>query len=520
MPQAVTSTQIQSYQQSVQSGGVGAAVQAYGSLYSQGYNYAGWAGGVATGDTVSGQAALGYLQGTAAMGIGGDQCRNLTQQQMDKIRTDMANQTLEKYKEIANDNGGTIDRDLTYQETKDIHDKVFSDNGLSLDNWTLNTPMELIRDKYGDQVVESLWEQIRDTGGDGVDAAIINSILLAFMAGALNSENPDVRKKAEEWLSQFDEVSEWWDIISDFVSENFELAFNLVLRSDPLTLDLDGDGIETVSADTGIVFDFDGDGLKTGTGWVKGDDALLVRDLDGNGLIGNGSELFGVDTLKQDGSKAKDGFDALRDLDSNGDGVFDAQDEHFSNVRIWQDLNQDGISQTNELKSLVESNIASINLTSQSTRQTSNDNLISAVGSFTRLDGSAGEVNGNQSLAANLDLASNPFYREYTDHIELSEEVAALPNMQGSGAVRDLQEAAMLDAGLRNVLVQYAQGTTRDQQLALVDKLLAEWASSSDFRTFDQRVSDLNTEYSRFLDIEFEFSYSWEKPRTGLLLSS
>ncbi|MCO6062534.1 hypothetical protein NG726_38550, partial [Pseudomonas sp. MOB-449] len=78
------------------------------------------------------------------MGRGGDQCRNLTQQQIDKIRTDMANQTLEKYKEIARDNGGILDRDLTYQETKDIHDKVFRENSLSLDNWTLNTPMELI----------------------------------------------------------------------------------------------------------------------------------------------------------------------------------------------------------------------------------------------------------------------------------------------------------------------------------------------------------------------------------------
>ncbi|MCQ4348824.1 hypothetical protein NGA35_15615 [Pseudomonas stutzeri] len=509
MPQTITTTQIQSLQQSVQAGGVGAAVDAYGSLYAQGYNYAGWAGGVAAGDTISGQAALSYMQGTAAMGIGGEQCRNLTQQQIDKIRTDMANQTLEKYKEISIDNGGALDRDLTYQETKDVHDKVFRDNGLTLDNWTLNTPMELIRDEYGDQFVEDVWEGIRDTGGDGPDAIRANLVLMAYMLSKLRSEDSAVRDKAREWLSQFDEPSEWQDIISDFVNENFNLALDFILRSDPLTLDLDGDGIETVSADTGIVFDFDGDGLKTGTGWVNGDDAFLVRDLDGNGLIDNGSELFGVDTLKQDGSKAKDGFDALRDLDSNADGVFDAQDEHFSNVRVWQDLNQDGVSQANELRSLVESSIASINLTSQSTRQTSNDNLISAVGSFTRLDGTAGEVNGNQSLAANLDLASNPFYREYTDRIEISDEVAALPDMQGSGAVRDLQEAAMLDAGLRNVLTQYSQATTREQQLDLVDKLLVEWASSSGFKTFKQRVAELSNE-----KFSFVFSYSWEIPNS------
>ncbi|MBC3504803.1 hypothetical protein HU761_25810, partial [Pseudomonas sp. SWRI59] len=89
-------------------------------------------------------------------GMGGDQCRDLSQQQIDKIRTDMAYETFEKYREIAPDNGNTLNRDLTYQEAKDIHDKVFRDNGLSLDNWTLNTPMELIRQEYGDQAVEGM----------------------------------------------------------------------------------------------------------------------------------------------------------------------------------------------------------------------------------------------------------------------------------------------------------------------------------------------------------------------------
>ncbi|MDM1697389.1 hypothetical protein HX099_12160 [Thiopseudomonas alkaliphila] len=309
-------------------------------------------------------------------------------------------------------------------------------------------------------------------------------------------------------------LSNGFNEVFQSVNSFFVNALSFVPRVDPLTLDLNGNGIETVSANAGIVFDFNGDGIKTGTGWIKGSDGFLVRDLDGNGTIDNGSELFGVDTIKSDGTKALDGFDALRDLDTNGDGVFDAQDEHFSSVMVWQDLNQDGVSQANELKSLLDSNIASINLEAKSTWQLSNDNLISAVGSFTRLDGTDGELNGNQSLAANLDLASNPFYREYTDRIELSEEVAVLPGMQGSGAVRDLQEAAMLDAGLRNVLGQYSQATTWDQQQALLDTILAEWASSSDFRTFDQRVSDMNTEVGR-VDVKFKFAYSWDKPDGG-----
>ncbi|WP_339469208.1 calcium-binding protein, partial [Pseudomonas capeferrum] len=302
-------------------------------------------------------------------------------------------------------------------------------------------------------------------------------------------------------------------------NELYRSALNFVLRRDPLALDLDGDGIETVSANSGIVFDFNGDGLKTGTGWVKGDDGFLVLDRDGNGSIDNGNELFGVDTIKANGNKATDGFDALSDLDSNSDSVFDAQDEQFSNVRVWQDQNQDGIAQTIELKSLAEHDITAINLGFNAVRHDTNGNLIRAVGTFVRADGSEGALNGNQSLAANLDLATNPFYREYTDTVPLHGSVEVLPNMGGSGSVRDLQEAAMLNEGLRSVLTQYSRAATRAEQLSKIDKLLAEWASTSNFRTFDQLVGDLN--FTRGLEgIEFEFSYSWEKPESAFEFST
>ena len=128
-----------------------------------------------------------------------------------------------------------------------------------------------------------------------------------------------------------------------------------VPRRDPLVLDLDGDGIETTSTRDGtvILFDHDGDGIKTGTGWVKPDDGWLVLDRNGNGTIDTGRELFGVDTRKSNGQLATDGFDALKDLDANGDGKIDAADSVFANLRIWRDLNQDGTSQANELSRLV-----------------------------------------------------------------------------------------------------------------------------------------------------------------------
>jgi Ca2+-binding RTX toxin-like protein len=89
---------------------------------------------------------------------------------------------------------------------------------------------------------------------------------------------------------------------------------------------------------------------------LKGDDAWLVLDRNGNGSIDSGRELFGVDTLvtNTDGTtrNATSGLDALRSLDSSGDGLFDAHDAMFGSVRLWQDLNGDGISQSNELSTL------------------------------------------------------------------------------------------------------------------------------------------------------------------------
>ncbi|XPF95837.1 hypothetical protein ACM9HF_07450 [Colwellia sp. RE-S-Sl-9] len=103
-----------------------------------------------------------------------------------------------------------------------------------------------------------------------------------------------------------------------FMPESVSTQFTQVEASaspiikDPLLLDLDGDGIETVNIDIGVLFDHTADGLKQGTGWVAADDGLLVLDIDGNGAIDSGRELFGDNTLLTDGTNAENGFAALK----------------------------------------------------------------------------------------------------------------------------------------------------------------------------------------------------------------
>ncbi len=484
MPQPITTAQLQNLQDAINSGGVAAVIQAYAFLDSQGYAYGGWARGVAAGDSISGQSALSYLQGTALMGMGGEACRHLNQQQIDAIRMDMAIETLEKYKTIAQQNQGLLDRDLKYQETKDIHEKVFTDHHLSLDNWTLNAPMELIRAKYGEQAVEDFWRQLRDTGGDGSDAAVINSMLVTFMAGAQFSGNASVRQTASAWMDRFSNIAEWSGIIANAWSRNVNDAYKTIKDTwvrakvwawprDPILLDLDGDGLETVGVAANIYFDHDADGVLTNTGWVGKDDALLVWDRNANGSIDTGTELFGDFTPLPNGSLAPNGFAALAALDANGDGMLDARDPAFAELRLWRDASQDGQSDSGELISLAEAGIVSMSLTNTLKNQLlTNGNTFSREGSFQRADGSTGGM-------GEFKLASDTYATRFAQIIEVPEALETLPDLSGSGTVRELKQAASQSTDLANVLSQFQQATTRTEQLGLLDQLLAEWADTS-----------------------------------------
>jgi hypothetical protein len=281
-----------------------------------------------------------------------------------------------------------------------------------------------------------------------------------------------------------------WELVADLFgqSRNWRPA-----PIDPLALDLDGDGLETVGIDgyNTIRFDHDGDGVKTGTGWVKSDDAFLALDKNGNDAIDSGRELFGVDTVLANGQTAESGCAALTDLDSYGDGQIDAQDAQFEQLRVWRDLDQDGVSDEGELMSLADAGIASIGLDNTATYENlPGGNVLSAQGSYTRADGTSGTTGefttGN---VGNLDLTENPFYSEFTDPIELTDAAKALPGMHGSGMVRDLREAASLDGQIA-ADIESLTGTTRAQMRDTLDTLIGRWAGTSTMKTSFQLADD------------------------------
>ena len=277
-------------------------------------------------------------------------------------------------------------------------------------------------------------------------------------------------------------------------------------------LDLDGDGLETVGpAQSGVFFDHDASGIKTGTGWVKSDDGFLVMDRNGNGVIDNGRELFGDATPLYAGGTAADGFAALAQEDSNGDGKITSADSKWSNLRIWRDLNQDGVSQANELSTMQNAGIAGINVAKTASSVTlANGNQIADVGAYTKTDGTSGTV-GETSQMADINLAQDTFRAQFADQITVDADVTALPDIKGSGQVRDLRQAASMDTpagnALKAKLVEFSAATTEAQQKALLDDLLLAWADTS---TMVARMQDRNPSQVNVVWANTSVKSQWE----------
>lgn len=159
-------------------------------------------------------------------------------------------------------------------------------------------------------------------------------------------------------------------------------------QSDPLVLDLDGDGIDLASADQGAVFDIDADGKADRTGFVRGDDALLAIDRNGNGRIDDGSELFG------DQNGAVNGFGELAKYDDNADGKIDAKDKIFDSLRLLHDVDADGMVRAYELSKLTDKGVESLDLGyADSPRQDDGKgNTLAERSAFTRTDGTRGAL--------------------------------------------------------------------------------------------------------------------------------
>ena len=247
---------------------------------------------------------------------------------------------------------------------------------------------------------------------------------------------------------------------------------------DPLILNLDGKGIQTIAPSSiSARFDHNADGIATATGWTAAGNGILALDLDKNGKIDSGKEIFGNHSVLSNGATAAHGYAALAELDSNNDGKVNALDKAFNELRVWIDANSDGISQASELHTLMSLDIQSLNLEHQeNNKDLGNGNRLTYIGSYTKTDGTTGEM-------GDVEFAANRLYSRYTDTVELTPEQLKAPNLQGLGRLRDLREAAALSTGLAEILKQYSAAQTKEEQTALLSELVAKWGATDPFKS-------------------------------------
>ena len=168
----------------------------------------------------------------------------------------------------------------------------------------------------------------------------------------------------------------------EYYEEN--ISYTQASMCDPLVINLNGN-IADLSDQT-FFFDLDGDGQKDEINRLAAGSGFLALDKNGDGIINDGSELFGT--------KSGDGFADLAAYDTDHNGFIDEGDEIWDKLKIWV-MDEDGNQQ---LYSLAEKGVGAICLQNSATNFAINDadnqtkGVIRSTGVFLYENGNVGTV--------------------------------------------------------------------------------------------------------------------------------
>ena len=194
------------------------------------------------------------------------------------------------------------------------------------------------------------------------------------------------------------------------------------LRVLPIVVDLNHDGSFNYS---NVVMDVNGDGLLDATRWVGGQDGVLVWNKYHDGLVHDNSQYAFAQYDNMSAAQGKTATDLsglAAAFDTNHDGVFDVQDAQFADFNVWQDANQDGVSDAGEVKTLAELGLSSFQLSSDGVARTPEVGVHEAGRtSASATDGSqvlVADVGFDFGTLAKLDLSADPVANTLALHLD------------------------------------------------------------------------------------------------------
>lgn len=459
------------------------ATNYYSTLSSKGVSYGDLALGVVQNDTAQGQIANIQFEQYAAsqdtpvnVAVGSDEWLEV---QYGLMQAD--------YQARVAKSGA----DLAWDDYDTYHASVFDIHDIDAKAWTAHTPLELAN-KINPALAEAMWDDLLGNTGF-FDLYLQGSFMAAGIPISADQSPEDIAADYAahaEWMAgmmktvialagdglidglkvllpDIDYTVFWQrtaslsqeahaiisgtldDISSSLIQEVRDLMFeDAANRPSPLVLDMDGDGLELAAADSAdaVYFDRDGDGFAEAGGWTKDGDALLALDVNQDGIINNGTELFG------DQTGYSNGFLALAQHDLNGDNVIDAQDAVFADLRAWIDANQNGFSEAEELHTMTSVGITAISLAYTDVSTSVAGNEIKQASTFT--------IGGNTRDIKDVYFTVDNMNTVYNEDIELDPDVLFLPTARGYGQLADLHIAMSLDEDLKELVEDFASEFT------------------------------------------------------------
>lgn len=326
-----------------------------------------------------------------------------------------------------------------------------------------------------------------------------------------NDVNPETEKEAQEDLIEGEEGDdillgkggndEMLDAMldNDYEDDVESKVGDAKSNGSPLVLDLNNDGIELTSLQSGgaVYWDIDVDGFAEASGWITGGDGLLAIDLNEDGKINNSSELFG------DQTGFSNGFAALAFYDSNEDGIISNADTQWDDLIVWIDADIDGVTNAGELHTLDDLSITEISLSYSSTSQTIAGNHVGEISTF--------KINGNTQDIADVYFQYDNMDTVSDISIDFDPRVLFTPNLKGYGNIHSLYIALSSDNddqntdSLMSLILDFSELELEDvftndsSALDKITDIMYRWAGVDGVAT-DSRGPNIDARKLEFLE--------------------